>query len=86
MARDLTSLYYKPEPQKPGENLAEYVERELSRISTAFIMLSAGYNEVLYVAPAKPENGMIVIADGTSWNPGAGAGAYERKAGAWVKL
>lgn len=38
------------------------------------------------VAPAKPVNGMIVQADGVGWNPGAGAGYYERKGGAWVKL
>lgn len=38
------------------------------------------------VAPAKPVNGMLVQADGVGWNPGAGAGYYERKGGAWVKL
>lgn len=37
-------------------------------------------------APAKPFNGMLVLADGVGWDPGAGAGYYERKGGAWVKL
>lgn len=37
-------------------------------------------------APAKPREGMIVSANGTTFNPGAGAGAYEYKGGAWVKL
>lgn len=33
-----------------------------------------------------PANGMIAYADGTSWNPGSGAGFYGYEAGAWVKL
>lgn len=37
-------------------------------------------------APKKPRAGMIVHADGTNWNPGAGAGTYEYRGGAWVKL
>jgi hypothetical protein len=42
--------------------------------------------EVRYVAPTKPRDGMVVLADGTTWNPGSGAGVYARIAGAWVKL
>lgn len=38
------------------------------------------------VAPAKPANGTLVLADGVGWNPGSGAGFYERKGGVWVKL
>jgi len=41
---------------------------------------------VLGTAPARPRDGMIVYADGTSWNPGGGAGVYARVSGAWVKL
>lgn len=37
-------------------------------------------------APSSPANGMIAYADGTSWNPGSGAGFYGYQAGAWVKL
>ncbi len=40
----------------------------------------------LAAAPAKPENGVIVYADGTNWNPGSGEGFYGYQAGAWVKL
>lgn len=36
--------------------------------------------------PARPRNGMIAYANGTTWNPGAGEGFYGRVAGAWVKL
>lgn len=40
----------------------------------------------LYAAPDRIYTGMVVEADGTSWNPGAGAGTYIYRAGAWVKL
>lgn len=32
--------------------------------------------DTLYAEPRKPRTGMIVKADGTTWNPGAGAGLY----------
>lgn len=41
---------------------------------------------VLTSAPSSPQNGDIVYADGTSWNPGSGAGIYAYEAGAWAKL
>lgn len=41
---------------------------------------------VLGAEPSKPTNGMLVYADGTSWNPGSGAGVYAYESGAWVKL
>lgn len=38
------------------------------------------------VAPDKPREGMVANANGTNWNPGGGAGLYQRLGGAWVKL
>lgn len=38
------------------------------------------------VAPFRPRQGMLAWADGVAWNPGAGAGTYEYRAGAWFKL
>jgi hypothetical protein len=40
----------------------------------------------LAAEPEKIQNGDLVYADGSNWNPGSGAGLYERRAGAWVKL
>jgi len=40
----------------------------------------------LYAAPKRILEGMIVKADGATWNPGSGAGVYARVGGAWVKL
>ena len=36
-----------------------------------------------YAAPEKPRDGMILVADGTTWNPGSGAGAYCYYGAAW---
>jgi hypothetical protein len=37
----------------------------------------------LAVAPLKPRDGMLVMANGTNWNPGSGAGFYGYRAGSW---
>lgn len=34
-------------------------------------------------APLNPYEGQIVIADGTSWNPGSGGGFYGYHGGSW---
>ena len=53
--------------------LLNYVYEELVRIGDEL----AKYEMVEYnVAPEKPFNGMVVIADGTNWNPGSGRGQY----------
>lgn len=36
--------------------------------------------------PLRVRDGMLVYADGTNWDPGAGGGLYFRHGGAWVKL
>lgn len=41
---------------------------------------------VLHVEPARVTEGMVVLADGTDWDPGSGAGLYIRREGAWVHL
>lgn len=70
-----------PPPTDPAQ-LMPWVQRELQAISQAweqtqqFVIL-----ETLYVAPEKPREGMVVKADGTSWDPGSGAGFYGYRAG-----
>lgn len=41
---------------------------------------------VLGAEPGTPADGEVVYANGTGWDPGAGAGIYGRVGGAWVKL
>ena len=42
--------------------------------------------KVRYTEPTRPREGMVVHADGTSWNPGGGKGFYGYTSGAWAKL
>ena len=41
---------------------------------------------VLSSPPADIEDGMVIHANGTTFNPGSGAGVYERVGGVWKKL
>ena len=67
-----------------SDGLDDFLSRELPRISQAidepraFLML-----EMSYAAPSKTRDGMVVLADGTSWNPGSGGGFYGYRAGSW---
>lgn len=54
------------------------LQEELSQAGDGIVF------NTLYAAPAKPREGLTVKADGVSWNPGAGAGLYQYRAGAWV--
>lgn len=65
------------------EELVEYVTAELSLIERGFNSLQLA---TLYAEPARPRDGMIVLADGTAWNPGSGAGYYGYYGGSWAKL
>lgn len=78
---------FTPTPPRPGEAPQDYAQRIFDDLTKALreaqplMML-----KVLSVAPPKPRDGMVVFADGTNWNPGAGAGVYARVGGAWAKL
>ncbi len=81
------SVFYVPEtPPSDNGQLSAYVERELNKVKMAIDLLALGHLDKTYVAPTKPREGDIRLADGTSWNPGAGAGFYGYYGSAWVKL
>lgn len=67
-------------------SLADWANKELQQIEQAFREQDAVQLVTLYVAPAKPREGMTVLADGSSWNPGSGAGVYTYYGSAWHKL
>lgn len=71
---------------KTSEEIIRYMMEEFRRISISLSETTEVELRQVAVAPSKPREGMIVSADGTNWNPGAGAGAYEYKGGAWSKL
>jgi hypothetical protein len=70
----------KPPPFNPDvAALAQHVNDELQSVaqSQSDTVDSAQFN-VLHVAPKKPRKGMLVVADGSDWDPGSGAGLYLR--------
>lgn len=75
-------------PQTPTiEDLRRYVQQELLLVSqdshAGTLLLDL---RPVNRAPDKPREGMVVYADGTNFNPGAGAGTYEYRSGTWNKL
>ena len=73
-------------PTQPAE-LPQFLSQELHNISQEMSspkeVITLG---MLNSPPAKIREGMIVLADGTNWNPGGGAGFYGYRDGAWRKL
>lgn len=59
----------------------EELERDLRYRPWEFL-----YLQNLAKAPERPQEGMIVKADGVNWDPGAGAGVYVYQGTSWVKL
>ena len=66
--------------------LVQWIRDELTKIEVSFFDLDGIQMKEINVAPSKPRNGMVVLADGTNWDPGSGAGFYGRYGGNWVKL
>lgn len=81
-------MSYKPAPVPSGipRRVQQFLREELRRIEVQFTQLDNLNLPSLAAEPDKVENGLVVYADGTNWNPGSGAGFYGREAGAWVKL
>lgn len=81
---------YTPSPVPRGDlaALENYIESELQRLANdleANIIAKVQLAET-FVVPIKPRDGLLVFADGTSWNPGSGRGVYVYSSSAWVKL
>ena len=82
------SRYVSKIPPTNPQELSSFLLNELRDISRSttepneFLLLDKSYK-----APSKIREGMIVLADGVSWNPtGAGAGFYGYRNGAWRLL
>lgn len=72
-------------PEDPEAKLAWLIEN-IQRLEEYLLDPDILKTQVLYVAPVKLREGLIAIADGVKWNPGAGAGTYVYRAGAWRKM
>lgn len=70
-------------PSEPAQ-MPSTVDRELSSIQREwdaardFVFLNP-----LHAQPGRLFDGLVVLADGTDWNPGSGAGYYGYQSGAW---
>lgn len=81
-------MTYQPSaPPTDTAQLGRWAQRELA---TLYSVVSKGMPVLILPpqgrAPDKPGEGWVVNANGTTWNPGGGAGLYQRLGGAWVKL
>lgn len=68
------------------EDLRGWVEQELQSIEQELAQVDLLNLRPVYRDVVKPRDGMLIYADGTTFNPGGGRGTYERKGGAWIKL
>lgn len=65
------------------DDLPRFLRQELEQIRQTLSAVQDGQLDVTTVAPSKPRDGMLRRADGTSWNPGSGAGVYCYYGAAW---
>ena len=75
----MSYLRENPEPHYD----ADWMRREFEKVEQAFRQLQL---EELHVEPSKPREGMLVLADGSDWDPGSGQGVYAYYNGVWNKL
>ena len=63
---------FQAKPVPRGSGLRSWLQETVFSIANALRRPQSEYIilDVLETAPAKPQNGMIAHADGTSWNPG----------------
>ena len=67
--------------------LPEFLRAELAKIAQALDTADERITlETPYAAPQKFREGTVALADGTTWNPGAGAGVYVYRGAAWHLL
>lgn len=66
--------------------LVKWVESEFQKLTRSQTETGLVPFQELHVAVEKPREGMVVRADGTDWNPGAGKGTYERVNGVWRRM
>lgn len=67
--------------------LAAFVGIEFRRLQQSLATeQDYAHLRTLHAAPTRPREGMLAVADGTDWDPGAGAGLYIYRSGSWVRL
>jgi hypothetical protein len=68
-------------------SIGDFLRVELQKIAQAMETSNERLTlDTLYAAPKKYREGTVVLADGVTWNPGAGAGVYVYRGAAWHLL
>lgn len=73
-------------PTDVNAGFVDWLQRELTQIAATLQEPGLIRLTELTEEPQRPRSGQLVLADGTSWNPGSGAGFYGYYGGGWVKL
>lgn len=82
--RESAKLKYRPVPTPAPSQ--QYLEAELRSLQQATEIINAVTLTELNAEPTRIEDGQIVYADGSNWNPGDGESVYARVNGAWQSL
>lgn len=80
------ATYQPADPPNDPALLARFLTEELAKLKAAIDAVADGFDPVVYAPPPKPRAGMRRYADGTSWNPGSGAGLYRFDGADWKFL
>lgn len=87
MVDKLNSVSFIPQvvPNDPTQ-IPQFLRDFQVQIQASVQALTQGRYDKKYAAPTKPRDGDVAYADGTYWNPGAGAGLYFYKISTWTKI
>jgi len=86
-AYNTNDIFYVPDSiPDDSKELKKHLTKEFERISAVITALATGHINKTHVAPTKPRDGDIRLADGTNFNPGGGQGVYAYYNSTWNKL
>ena len=81
---------YQPNPIPEAMDMRQILSAVWDELQKIANELETGVSSVvlveLHAAPERLEDGMVVLADGTDWDPGSGAGYYGYQNGSWTFL
>lgn len=79
-------MYSALTPPSDPAAIPSFLARELRAVQDGIGAPDLLKLKELHASPARPQTGMIVLADGSDWDPGSGAGFYGYYGSAWHKL
>lgn len=80
-------MYTPSQVPTTADALPEFLRTELLNLAQSLVsQVEFLQLQTLYAAPDKPRDGMVVKADGATWNPGSGSGFYGYRNAAWHLL